>query len=77
MFCKNKSTFKDYWPALKSPYLAFSDFEVEGLGSVPRRIDLLPVGQGEGVVAGHGLAGFGEGGAVTLGHGLDLNAHDD
>ena len=42
-----------------------------------RGVDLLAVGEGERVVAGHLLPLGGEGGAVALLHRLDVHAHGD
>ena len=58
-------------------HLSLADLEGEGLSPVPGGVDLLAVGEGQDVVAGHLLPLGGEGGAVALLHGVDVHAHGD
>ena len=57
--------------------LSFSDLELERLFAVPRRIELLAVGQGAGVVHDHGLSCPWIGAAITLSGGLHVDSHDE
>jgi len=56
-------------------HLLFAEVKLERLPPVPRRVDLLPVGEGEDVVAGHLLAGLGEVGPVARLDRLDADTH--
>ena len=58
-------------------YLALADLEGEGLSPVPGGVDLLAVGEGQRVVAGHLVTLGRESGAIALLHSLDVHAHGD
>jgi len=59
-----------------SNHLTLSNLELERLSSVSRRVKLLAIGQGPGVVDNDRLSLFGIVGSVTRFNNLDFDSHD-